>query len=104
MRPSIPVSAFVDPPRGGREWRTVCRASRLRPRIDPIGQIEDERYFRVQGDGRDPHVVVIWPDKVSEELVATCNCEAHYVPMSPQPCYHLASVLIFLGAATDEER
>ena len=94
MLTSIPVAEFVAPKKGSRAWNAVSRALDLQPRVDLIGEFGSERFYRVKCEGRDRHCVIIWHHRISDEDVAKCDCEAHYVPHSPQHCYHIAAALI----------
>lgn len=96
MLPSIPASDFVNPYEGSREWKALQRAIDLAPttNVELIGEIRGERYYRVRAKGRDRHCVIIWFSQLSQRTETKCDCEAHIVPQTPQPCFHIAAALI----------
>jgi hypothetical protein len=97
MQPSIPVSAFVNPKPGSRPWNAIQRAIDLQSttKVELVGEIRGERWYRVRAKGRDRHAVIIWHSSLSQQEVMKCDCEAHYIPQEPTECFHLASVLIY---------
>lgn len=96
MLPSIPVAEFVDPKKGSRAWNAISKAIDLAPttKVELIGEIRGEKYYRVRAKGRDRHCVIRWYSQLSQEELASCDCEAFRVPITPTHCFHVASVLI----------
>lgn len=95
MTPCIPVSDFIDPSPGSRHWKAIQRAIDLAPNVELVGEIRGERYYRVRAKSHDRHCVIIWRSALAGEEVVKCDCEAHYVPQEPTPCFHIGSVLIY---------
>lgn len=94
--PHISVSTFINPRRGSREHKAICRADEMPAEIVPIGEYEDERYYRVPSShkGETPYVVVRWCDPIFGEVVR-CECTSHRLKPWPEPCWHVAKVLIY---------
>lgn len=99
--PGISVATFIDPPRGSREHKAICRAISLPLKVRLIGKFNDERYYRVPSShkGETPYVVVRWNDPIVGEVVR-CECSSHRLKPWPEPCWHVAGVLIY--EATEE--
>jgi hypothetical protein len=92
----ILVATFVNPKLGSREHNAICRADSLQFEVVLIGEYEGERYFRVPSShkGETPYVVVRWNDPIAGEVVR-CECSSHRLKPWPEPCWHVAAVLIY---------
>jgi hypothetical protein len=94
---SIPVSDFIDPPKGSRAWNAINRAIDLAPltKVELIGELRGERYFRVRAKSHDRHTVVRWYSELEKKELVSCDCPAFIIPVTgPTHCFHVASVLI----------
>jgi hypothetical protein len=102
---SIPVSDFIDPPKGSRAWNAINRAINLNPAVDFIGESHGEKYFRVCAPGHDRHCVIRWYSDLEQREVISCDCEAYRVPISgPTHCFHVGSVLIHEAMKPQKEK
>jgi hypothetical protein len=93
MQPSLPVSDFIDPPRGTRPHNALCNAEKYGTQVWFIGEFQDERYFRAQTPKHERHVVVLWIVELSGELEVNCDCPAHRLRTGPDPCVHVGAVV-----------
>ena len=101
--PSLLVSSFIDPVpvRGSREYNALHNAEKHGTKVWFIGKYEDEVYFRAQTPKHERHVVVMWTDDLSGELLINCDCPAHRLRTGPDPCVHVGAVIKLSKAAIE---
>lgn len=112
----IAVEPFVKPAAGTREYRAVEKALKTKPKVEPllVGIGNPNGVYQV----KDQYNVRIWEDP-DGQVFGECACPAGSPPADPPradtgeetevpqrqpvPCYHLASVLLFIAERENQD-